>query len=141
MRFACLVSALLLAACASAPDAAAPSSPFADGNSLPPQTLEPGECGLFGWDVSGPPRFVFFATEAEGFAFVDSEIIALPASADIPSPDERYGPVTLRLGPGEDLDEGRRYAQARMKYEQADGFSRTVPMVAVESCGPVERPL
>ena len=140
MRFALALSAVMLAACASTPDVTAPTSPFADGNSLPPQTLEPGECGLFGWDVSGPPRFVFFATQSEGFAYVDNEIIALPASADIPAPNSTYGPVTLRLGPAEELDAGRRYAAARMKYEQADGFSRTVPMVAVESCGPVERP-
>ena len=143
MRHALILPCVLLCACASAgkpaPDTAKALPPAA--NALGPQTLEPGECGLFGWDVSSTPRFIFFATPARGLVKLGDDTLSLPPAADFPAPDGRYGPVQLQLGAGEPLEQGRRYPAARMKVVQDDGFTRTVPMAVVESCGPVDSPL
>ena len=139
MRLASIAAAFLLSACASTPELApVAAQPAADA--LGPQTLAPGECGLFGWDVSDAPRFVFFATAARGLAKVGDDTVSLPPTRDFPAADGVYGPVTLQLGAEELLEQGRRYPAARMKVAQADGFTRTVPLVVVESCGVPDAP-
>ncbi|MGB6229341.1 MAG: hypothetical protein WBF53_04345 [Litorimonas sp.] len=133
----CLVG---LGACATT-DAAEPAPVVAtdtvrtsDPRALPPKTLAPGECGLFGYSTDAPPRFVFFAV-ADRALYHAGERGVLALSPQGAYPAETYGPVSLTLGPAEDLVEGRRYARSRLTEQLEDGYEWVRPLVVLETCG------
>lgn len=107
---------------------------------LGPQTLAPGECGLFGWNRN--QEFVFFATPTRALVEVfasnqgRTEIIRLEPSGEFPALafDRR---VELKLGAPEDMVEGRRYRQALMTQTVPSSqgpVERLVPLTVIESC-------
>lgn len=100
---------------------------------LPAQTLGPGECGLFGWDTSSLPTFVFFATAGRAL-YLSSDGEAETLTPVGPFPSEEYGPLKLTLGAAEPLIAGTRYAQARVTQVLDDGFTRVRPLVILRSC-------
>lgn len=100
---------------------------------LPSQTLAAGECGLFGWDTSSSPQFVFFAT-ADRALYLSSDGPAQKLTPVGPFPSTRYGTLRLTLGAAEPLIAGTRYAQARVSEPLEDGFTRVRPLVILRSC-------
>lgn len=97
------------------------------------QTLAPMECGLFGWETSANPDFVFFAT-ADLALYMSGEEAAETLSPNGPFPAEDYGPYQLILGDGEPLIDGTRYASARITEILPGGFTRVRPLVVLETC-------
>ncbi len=132
IRAAGLSCALMLGACASvaevSPEPAAPGSI----SSLPPQTLAPGQCGLFGWDTAPVPNFVFFATEGRGF-YLDGKGTEALAPQE-PFPALRYGDLTLDLGPADAVADATRYGEARMTRTLDDGFEKVRPLIVLKTC-------
>ena len=100
---------------------------------LPSQSLADGECGLFGWDTSNPPQFVFFAT-TDRAVYMSGEGAAQTLTPEGPFPSSRYGSLTLTLGEAEPLIEGTRYPQARVRELVEDEFTRVRPLVILQSC-------
>lgn len=134
---------LVLAACSTTPDpepglnAPASTVTWQPVFGLAAQTLEPGECGLFGWDTSSPPAFVFFAT-AQRALYLSPEGNPERLTPIGPFPSEDYGALTLILGAAEPLIAGTRYAQARVTQVLDDGFIRVRPLVILRSCQTLE---
>jgi hypothetical protein len=102
-------------------------------NGLPAQTLAPGECGLFGWDTSTRPTFVFFAT-ANRALYLPSDGVTETLTPVGPFPSADYGSLKLTLGAAEQLIAGTRYPQARVTQVLDDGFTRVRPLVILRSC-------
>lgn len=102
-------------------------------NSLPAQSLEDDECGLFGWDTEQDPSFIFFATQMRGLYLAEP---GAPQRLDPVGdfPDMTYGQIALILGPGEALIEGVRYKSARLRETLDDGFTRIRPLVVLQTC-------
>ncbi|MEM9599584.1 MAG: hypothetical protein AAF926_01055 [Pseudomonadota bacterium] len=137
MRVILLMTAIGLAACSITPDVTPETNTSAElqasfGNTLPPQTLNDGECGLFGWDGAGATRFVFFAKDRSALYADGQTIRTLEAQSPFPATD--YGSVQIVLGPAEALIDGVRYPQARLTEVLDDGFTRIQPLVMLESC-------
>lgn len=103
------------------------------GSGLPSQSLAAGECGLFGWDTSSSPQFVFFAT-ADRALYLSGDGPAQKLTPEGAFPSTRYGTLTLTLGAAEPLIAGTRYAQARVSEPVNDGFTRVRPLVILRSC-------
>ncbi len=97
---------------------------------LAPQTLRPGECGLFGYDPEA--RFVFFATPRRGAYVADGEQRLLEPSGEFPNLD--YETIDVALGRAESLVDGQRYPEARLQETLADGFMRVLPLRVIETC-------
>lgn len=132
---------LTVAACSTTPDPEprlnAPAATGQPVSGLASQTFEPGECGLFGWDMSSPPAFVFFATAKRAlYLSPDGNPEKLTPMGPFPSAD--YGSLTLTLGAAEPLVAGTRYAQARVTQVLDDGFTRVRPLVILRSCQTLE---
>lgn len=100
---------------------------------LPSQSLAAGECGLFGWDTSNSPQFVFFAT-ADRALYLSGEGAPQKLTPEGAFPSTRYGTLRLSLGAAEPLIAGTRYAQARVSELVEDGFTRVRPLVILRSC-------
>ena len=122
---------LLLGACASTDSGARYAEPSTtEGRTvLGPQTLETGECGLFGWDARGD--FVFFATEGRGL-YAGDEVVTLQPRGEFP--ELEFEALSLELGPAEVMIEGRRYTSARVTETLDDGFTRLRPLTVIEAC-------
>lgn len=101
-----------------------------EGNQLAPQTLRAGECGLFGWDPEA--RFVFFATPRRGAYLAEGQRRSLQPSGEFPN--LRFDTIDVALGRVEDLDDGKRYPEARLQEVLPDGFTRVLPLRVVETC-------
>lgn len=130
-----LCVALVACSTTSKPDpvVSAISPPSNSTSGLPAQTLAPGECGLFGWDTSSRPAFVFFAT-AERALYLSGEGSPETLTPIGPFPAADYGALKLILGAAEPLIEGTRYTQARVTQVLDDGFTRVRPLVILQSC-------
>lgn len=131
-----LCLSVALAACATSdidPSVSALSATEKPASGLLPQTLAPGECGLFGWDTSSRPNFVFFAT-AERALYLSGEGYPETLTPVGPFPSVDYGALKLTLGAAEPLVAGTRYAQARVTQVLDDGFTRVRPLVILQSC-------
>ena len=137
MRVILLMTAIGLGACSTAPDVVPETDDSAElqassGDTLSPQTLGDGECGLFGWDGTGATRFVFFAKDRSALYADGQAIRTLDAQGPFPATD--YGSVQIVLGPAEALIDGVRYPQARLTEVLEDGFTRIQPLVMLETC-------
>ncbi|MEO0817238.1 MAG: hypothetical protein AAFX86_07995 [Pseudomonadota bacterium] len=144
---------LLLAGCATTTSSGGQSSPTtataaSTQTELPPQQLELGECGLFLWSLSGDPTFVFFSKATEGSAkmFIGSNVEALSqtgAGGDI------FGQfmtemewisagtghrIDLQIVPGENMIEGQRVSNGRIKLTDAEGWETIIPVRGARAC-------
>lgn len=112
---------------------------------LPPQTLHPGDCGVFFWSRSGANTFLAFVNRTRGEArlWQDGRIIefTIPATAepegrlgellswDIPQAGARLeGEITERRG------EEYVLARAFLRRTLADDAQAVVPLVGLAAC-------
>lgn len=150
----CAMAIAALAGCASMPGPSAPvesaarTAPQASGEALPPQTLAPGECGLFVWTSEAPHRFVLFEDERARRVKIahGGEILELdvpPQRADF-LPGDRFDRLypaegrervfTLSGTVGEPTRSGVRIERALLKVRRADGTEIVRPVLGVRSC-------
>ncbi len=149
--FACMV--LIMTACASGKDKSRPVPPAPDvpkPGTLPPQTLAAGECGLFLWTQDTPRRFVFFSRAATGTA---SAMLQSSERSDLTLTAQRgdlFGqfmtemdfvtatgqPVSLRLQPGESVEDGQKISAGRIELLDDGGWSTIIPIVGLRACQP-----
>lgn len=126
-------TAMLLMACATVEAEVPLEDPVPlRADTLPAQTLQPGECGLFGWDTTGTRPFVFFATEQRAL-YVDGATVLTP-EAEEPFPASRYDLFTLELGPAETVADATRYPSAKVRQTLDDGFEKVRPLVVLLTC-------
>lgn len=118
---------------------------------LGPQTLDPGDCGLFLWSRTDARTFVFFhrAGEATAKFFDDdhSENVTIAgvggtlfgqfhSSTDWILADGRS--FELMLEPGEELDGGQRVSGGVLTLVDADGWRTKTPVSGVRACQPTD---
>ncbi|MEO0882945.1 MAG: hypothetical protein AAFY34_09435 [Pseudomonadota bacterium] len=118
---------------------------------LPPQRLDPGDCGLFLWSQTEITRLVFFARAGENVASVFIEDGAVPltltrARGDIfgqfltdltyviPASDRQ---ISVTFTPGEELEGGARISSGRISYMDSEGWTRVLPVLGVRACQPL----
>ncbi len=158
MRTLTLICALSLAsACASSSavrEAPKPSAPQVAARTvpeagLPPQRLEPGQCGLFLWGMSAPRKFVFF-TDGTGSASVlaNDTPASLPMSSAggdvfgqfMTSMTFRHPAngqsVTVAILPGEQLEGGQRVESGTIQFRDSEGWETILPVTGVRACLP-----
>lgn len=155
-----LASLLMLVGCASSPAVSTGASQAGafpvtlqdvPSDGLPPQKLEPGECGLFLWSQSAPRRFVFFTEATSGTAqlFHEGDVIRLQMTdshGDIFGQfqtDSAYitigaNPlfVDVALIPGDLLEGGQRVASGRILIRAGDGWETVLPVTGARACMP-----
>lgn len=109
---------------------------------LPPQKLDPGECGLFIWTTNQSRKFIGFETSNEAKLFLEGQTLAAsrieqgPLNANYRQyrlPDGQAVPLTLERG--EDLKDGESFSGQIITKTQ-DGWDRVTPVVALSSCVP-----
>lgn len=125
-----------LSACATTPSG---SPSVAGADSIPPASLKAGECGLFGWSADASREFVFFADKKTARFKGPEGAVDLVAQAKFPAVDyldDAGNAVTLRLGQGETMTGGRRFPEARIVTQTAEGWERLQPVAIVQSCQP-----
>lgn len=157
-------TALALAACAGGPLTPANPAPVAGAgaatgpvDALPPQTLAPGACGLFLFELREPNTFVLFENEAERRVrlLVDGAVLEL----DVARQDTATAPgETLRrvyLDPrrnmtytltgrlGAEIVSGQRLERVILRARTLDGQETVTPLGGVRRCvarSPVRAP-
>lgn len=151
------LTAVFLAACASAPDSAPQAVPAATQatsaiptEGLPAQKLAPGECGLFLWGMAAPRKFVFFlkANTGDGLVLIDDKSQALRM---VSARGEVFGQfltemgfsaagentrVSVTLNPGETLEGGQRVKSGNLLFTGTDGWETVLPVTGVRACMP-----
>lgn len=117
---------------------------------LPPQRLEPGQCGLFLWGMSAPRRFVFFTegTAGEALVLVNDAAVSMPMTTaggevfgqfltlmkfEAPSTG---GSVTVSINPGEPLEGGQRVESGNIMFRDKEGWETVLPITGVRACMP-----
>lgn len=117
---------------------------------LPPQNLEPGDCGLFLWSQTGASKFIFFRRAGEGYARLligeeNTPLIATDFSGDLFGQfftKQEYDAqnsslkVDLEFTAGEDLIDGARISSGRFRITDPDGWVTTIPVLGVRACRP-----
>ena len=153
----------VVTACSSGPDPApegvAGSDPVSEGEAasldfdigaLPPQTLEPGECGLFLFAPRPTPRFVFFSNATTGYAkmVIDGEPVTLSRSAaggevfDQNFSDTSYiAPafgleLQVRVRPGSEAEGGTEVESGSLNLARDGGWSVVIPVAGASTCQP-----
>ena len=115
---------------------------------LPPQTLEPGECGLFLFAPRPTPRFVFFSNATTGYArmVIDDEPVTLSRSAasgevfDQSFADTSYiAPafgleLQVRVRPGADAEGGTEIDSGSLNLAREGGWSVVIPVAGASTC-------
>lgn len=153
MRIAAVTLALALGACSSTqkedtPGMLSSAGPGGDQSGLPAQSLEPGECGLFLWSVSGDPQFVFFSKADTGRAkllldgvetpltltAIDGNIFGQFTTRSVWVVDGQGAQVDLELVPGEVLIDGQRVSGGRLKQVDPEGWETFVPVAGARAC-------
>ncbi len=100
-------------------------------------SIEPGECGLFGWSTDDKRDFIFFADERSARYKGADGAVDLVAQSPFPSVkylDAAGNSVTLRLGQGEAMNGGMRYAGARLVTVSEEGWERFQPVALLQGC-------
>lgn len=155
--------ALLLSACASgqadhagmtsaqASGIAQPPRPVAGATveSLPPQTLPAGKCGLFLWTQEEPRHFILFypagGVSAEAILNGHQERLTLESQGgevftqfmtNMAFRSGEGSPVKLTIEPGEMVDGGRRVPAARMISRDQEGWEIITPLAGLTACQP-----
>ncbi|MGX6646601.1 hypothetical protein ACWCOP_01510 [Maricaulaceae bacterium MS644] len=163
MKSLLLAAALLVAltACAAGPGARTGENPetgpmqsgaAADAagprEALAAQTLAPGECGLFLFEVREPNNFVLFESETRRLVRLieDDEVVELgvsPQSAEM-VPGDRFRRIyldaqrnmtyTLTGRVGEETRSGQRLEEAVLRTRRLDGTEIVRPLGGVRRC-------
>ena len=149
-RLYTLILAIVLGACASTGDRAAPVS--AAVNELPesglgPQTLLSGECGLFLWSKTDPSKFIFFAKAGTGEALLSQgdDISTLTAmeqrgdlfgefTTEIHYATQMGEAIRLTMTPGEYLTDGQKVSGGLITITDAEGWRTVLPILGVRAC-------
>ena len=119
--------------------------PFA---ALPPQILAPGQCGLFLWARTTPPRLILMAVQNPGVARVSykGKTIDLPLTAwDGEAAFGQYETqtftgdgltltVTIRAEPATGLLGGAVVRQASVQYRDAEGWETVIATAGMIAC-------
>ena len=150
-----LAAAFSLSACASGPSETTTSSaaPLAveaiPASGLGPQTLAPGECGLFLWSQTDASRFIFFQRGAS-----DTALMQIGESAATLNRTRSGGTIfgqfmtrqtftadlgetiDLAITPGEELDGGQRIEGGRLTLTDNDSWQTVTPVLGVRACQP-----
>lgn len=117
---------------------------------LDPQTLGPGDCGMFLWTQTTPRRFVFFARGGSAAArmLVGEETIDLAQTGTGGEifgqfmTEARYAPrsgapvVDVAVEPGDLLEDGQRISGGLIRLTDAQGWETILPVVGVRACFP-----
>lgn len=156
------LACLGLASCATSSDSSdkPPPAPSVDINSesalaslpasgLGPQTLMPGECGLFLWSQTDASKFIFFSKAISGAALVSQsegpvELTQTSARGEIFGQfntelsylSTNGGVVDLAFVPGEDLLGGQRIASGMLTTTDLVGWVTKLPVLGVRACQP-----
>ena len=162
-KLAILVCLVVSAGCATMPDEGAVQTSETEAigpaptqfvKGLPPQTLEPNECGLFLWSKSDISNFVFFAKAGELTAIAhiegdttDLEIVSRRGDVfgqffteyEFSTPAGET--VSLSYEPGRDLTDGARVRAGVLQYDNSEGWRKVVPILGARVCQPVVAPL
>lgn len=116
---------------------------------LGPQTLAPGECGLFLWSQTDVSKFIFFSRAlSDSAVFAQGEdpvsLSQTLAGGDIfgqfntrmtyVSNDGRQ--LELSVTPGELLDGGQRIEQGLLSLTDREGWLTKLPVLGVRACQP-----
>ena len=114
---------------------------------LPPQTLEPNECGLFLWSKTDTSRFVFFmkAGAQDGLVLLEdtpTRITKTGESGDLFGQfftDLRFvtasgAQIALSYEPGEPLSGGARISNGLIQFKNAEDWRITLPVLGVRVC-------
>lgn len=109
---------------------------------LAPQTLEPGECGLFVWTTDEARLFIGFETSKIAKLYLNGQtlIVTRDDEGELNATDRRYKlpngqSVPLSLEPGKDLKDGEGFS-GQIVTKTTDGWDRVTPIVALSSCVP-----
>lgn len=119
--------------------------PFA---ALPPQILAPGQCGLFLWARTTPPRLILMAVQNPGVARVSykGKTLDLPLTAwdgevafgqyetQTFTGDGLTLTVTIRAEPATGLLGGAVVRQASVQYRDAEGWETVIATAGMIAC-------
>lgn len=146
-----------LTACANVPEQrgqAIAEQPATAITSLPksglgPQSLAPGECGLFLWSQTDINTFIFFSRAATGTALFaqDAKPIELTQTA---ADGDIFGQFQTQLGysansgeqyaltitPGEDMQGGQRIESGLFTITDLEGWQTKLPVLGLRACQP-----
>lgn len=115
---------------------------------LPPQVLNPGDCGLFLWSQTDASKFIFFRKAGDGVARMligdqDRRLIATDFDGDIfgqffteqkfESQSSGHA-IDLSFSPGDELIDGARISGGRIRLTDAEGWVTTIPVLGVRAC-------
>jgi hypothetical protein len=153
-----VLAAAALAACAGTPkenpaataETRAAAIDSVPDTGLPPQRLEPGQCGLFLWSMSAPRKFVFFSEATSGAALVLIDDVPVrvkmtSAGGDVfgqfltnsEFQDAATGRIVqVMINPGEPLEGGQRVESGNLLVHNADGWETVLPVTGVRACLP-----
>lgn len=138
---------LALTACATTPTASKTSEakPLTR-QSLAPQKLASGDCGLFVWKASTPKSFLLFSQNTKGTGLWyngSEEPIQIVAQSGEPAfgqfPDTRYTrpdgqALSLALSTPEPLEDGLAYKSGKLSFTTSDGWEKIIPVVGLSAC-------
>ncbi len=137
-----LISLLVLSACASTPTAEDLAQKAQSLTSLPPQNLDPGQCGLFIWTAGERRDFIGFETEGEIKLLQNGEVLNVIRSEEGPlgSAQRIYNTsngdtFTLSLKDTVLIKEGQRFTGS-LTTKTKEGWDRVIPIAALTSCLP-----
>jgi len=142
---------VVLSACASTERTTTPQFGGAlsaiPASGLGPQTLAPGECGLFLWSKTDLTKFIFFSRAQTGTALYNQggdavSLTQTTAGGDI------FGQfntvmgysgaagtrVDLEYEPGEELEGGQRIDEGLITVTDAEGWRTKLPVLGVRAC-------
>lgn len=150
-----LALAALLAACGQSgagprpPLVGATAPPVGDRlGTLRPQTLEPGQCGLFLWSRTTPPRLVLFSDGIAGTAqltidgetrrFERSRSSGEPFYGQFPKQEFRSGDLAFALSLEADTEagivNGMKISRGLLRLEDGSGGYAAVPVAGMVAC-------
>ena len=142
------ILSFLLSACASTPSPSGASNvkEITELTSLPPQSLNPGDCGLFIWTSGERQSFIGFESQ-EGVKLLDNGQVVNASRQegnDLGAEERIYSfgeneSLKLTLRKETDITEGQRFI-GRFTSKTDEGWERILPVVAVLSCLPEEAP-
>lgn len=142
--FGLLITSLILAACASTSSVESQSdvSESISVTSLPPQTLNPGKCGLFLWSAGEVQNFIGFESETGVKLILDETRLSVSRQeagaldATVRTYESTTGQtIDLTLRKDKEIPEGQRFT-GRLSSKTEEGWDRVLPVVAILSCLP-----
>jgi len=118
---------------------------------LGPQTLAPGECGLFLWSKTDLSKFIFFSKAQSGQAVMaQGEVVR--SLTQTRTEGEIFGQfttsmrfavrrpeqnITLEFEAGEMLEDGQRIERGLLTASGQDGWRTKLPVLGVRACQPL----